>query len=247
MKHVLIKQSKGLGDIFFCQKIAKIFMEKGHQVIWPVYDKYFDSIQNYIDGPQYCKETSEFVFKSEYCSTPMSTIREYDNCIVIATDGCSITDEYSGVMVSKYKLVNIDYKDWLLYFNFNRNKDQEDKLFHMLGLDQGRQYIVVNQHIGGPNAESTWKIPYPENKKIIEIREIPGFSIFDWCKVFENASEFHTMETCLSYIIEKLQTNELEYKMYHRSSSDSPNFKELTTVHLKPKQHIGCEQILRIS
>ncbi len=29
-----------------------------------------------------------------------------------------------------------------------------------------------------------------------------GYSIFDWCKVIENASEIHMIETSLNYVLE---------------------------------------------
>ena len=36
MKPCLIKQPAGIGDIFFCQKIARYMMYHGYDVIWPV-------------------------------------------------------------------------------------------------------------------------------------------------------------------------------------------------------------------
>ena len=36
MKPCLIKQPAGIGDIFFCQKIARYMMHHGYDVIWPV-------------------------------------------------------------------------------------------------------------------------------------------------------------------------------------------------------------------
>ena len=36
MRPCLIKQPAGIGDVFFCQKIARVMMEKGYDVIWPL-------------------------------------------------------------------------------------------------------------------------------------------------------------------------------------------------------------------
>ena len=36
MKPCIIKQPAGIGDIFFCQKLAKIMMAHDYSVIWPV-------------------------------------------------------------------------------------------------------------------------------------------------------------------------------------------------------------------
>jgi len=246
MKTILIKQPKGLGDIFFCQKIARKFLEDGHQVLWPVADKYLANVLNYIEGPIFFKESDNFPFKHEYNSTHRATIQSFDNCTVVATDGCAATKDYCGVMVNKYKLVNLEYKDWLNYFHFTRNFDKEAALFNQLELKENEKYIITNKNIGGIGSESSWDIPIPSGIRVIETREIDGFSVFDWCKVFEYATEFHIMETWLSYIIEKIPTRQTEYIMYHRSPSDSPNYRELTTIYAKPKKHISSEFIKRL-
>jgi len=36
MKPCLIKQPAGIGDIFFCQKIARYMAYHGYQIIWPI-------------------------------------------------------------------------------------------------------------------------------------------------------------------------------------------------------------------
>ena len=36
MKPCLIKQPAGIGDIFFCQKIARYMAYHGYQIIWPL-------------------------------------------------------------------------------------------------------------------------------------------------------------------------------------------------------------------
>ena len=33
---------------------------------------------------------------------------------------------------------------------------------------------------------------------------IKGYSIFDWCKVLENATGIYSMDTCINFFIEKL-------------------------------------------
>ena len=38
MKPCLIKQPAGIGDVFFCQKIARIMMQHGYKIIWPLRD-----------------------------------------------------------------------------------------------------------------------------------------------------------------------------------------------------------------
>ena len=36
MKPCIIKQPAGVGDVFFLQKIAHVYRQKGHEVLWPL-------------------------------------------------------------------------------------------------------------------------------------------------------------------------------------------------------------------
>lgn len=245
MKTVLIKQPKGLGDIFFCQKIANKLVSCGHRVIWPVILKYL-YIKSYLtNSVEYVDVDGDFDYKSTYVACGKGEILEQD-CIVLSTDGCKELGEAAGVMLSKYRLAGLGHEDWLTYFNFNRNLNREDDLFKLLKLSQNEKYIVVNRQIGGPGDESSWQFEVPSTLRQIEIKEYSTFTIFDWSKVLENATAFYTMETCISYIIEKLNTNETDYVMYHRSPSTSSNCKEFSSIYKKPIKHVGCESITRL-
>lgn len=246
MKPVLIKQPKGLGDIFFCQKIACRLVERGHRVIWPVISKYIYVKDYLIGNVEFVDIESNFDFKDIYTLCEKGRILEHDNCIIISTDGCKETEEMSGVMIGKYNLVNLDHTDWKNYFQFKRCEQKEIALFHKLNLREDDEYVIINNNIGGPGDESSWLFDVPTDLKQIKICEYPGFTIFDWSKILENASAFYTMETCISYIIEKLFTKEREYIMYHRSPSSSPNCKEFVLIYKKPRKHVGCESIVRL-
>lgn len=242
MKPILIKQSKGLGDIFFCQKIGLI-LKKSNSVIWPVIKKYL-YIKDYLPDIEYCNLEESFAFKDEYNYAQKGKITEFDSCIVVSTDGCP-ESENNGVMVSKYNLLNLAYNDWLSFFNFKRDTNRENELFNKLN-PTNEPYIFINKNIGGPGDESSWNFDVPTDKKIIELREYEDYNIFDWCKILENASEFYIMETCISYLIEKLNTNCTQYKMYHRSPSTSPNYKEFLSIYSKPVEHVGSEKIVKL-
>ena len=41
-KVCLIRQPSGLGDIFFSQKIAQMWIDGGYKVVWPVEDHYYE-------------------------------------------------------------------------------------------------------------------------------------------------------------------------------------------------------------
>ena len=53
MKPCLIKQPAGIGDIFFCQKIARYMAYHGYQIIWPISPDII-WIRDYIKGILFC-------------------------------------------------------------------------------------------------------------------------------------------------------------------------------------------------
>ena len=49
---------------------------------------------------------------------------------------------------------------------------------------------------------------------IVKLQIIEGYTLFDWCKVFENAIEIHTVHTGINYILDKLELKAEKYYMY---------------------------------
>jgi hypothetical protein len=240
MKTAIIKQAAGLGDILFCQKIA-ITLQQKYNVVWPVISQFL-GIKSYLPHINFVDINSNFEYRDLYFSCPKGRIIENNNCIIIGIDGTVIDD--LGIMTSKYKLVGIDYVDWLDYFKLNRNHTKENELFHtILQLKDTEEYIVTNDIIGSPGHESKWIIPHPTDKKIIKVQQYDGYEVFDWCKVFENCSEFHIIDTCISYIIEKIKTTENVFKMYHRCNSSDKSFIDFKKLYKKPQSHIGSENL----
>jgi len=245
MKIVIIKQPAGLGDIFFCQKIANSFLDKGHKVYWPIINNYL-WVKDYLNSNIIFCSIDDVPHQYEYNISPLAAITEHDNTIVVSIHGTPPIEE-CGVMTAKYKLCNINYNDWDNFLQLKRNINKEkDLFFNVLNLTDNEDYVFINKNIGGENHESTWSFPVPENIKIIELKKINNFTLVDWSLVLEKAKEFHIMESSISYLIEKLNTQEKNYLMYHRSSSNSPNFKEFINIYKKPKRHISRDFITRV-
>ena len=51
---------------------------------------------------------------------------------------------------------------------------------------------------------------------IVKVSFIDGFTLFDWCKVIERASNIFTVDTALLFLIEKLTLNSKELHMWAR-------------------------------
>ena len=226
-KICLIRQSCGIGDIFFCQKIGYHYHNKGYRVIWPVI-KEFSYIRDYISNFEYPCVDNDFPFKDIYLSN-INSISESDNLLFIPLHGHQL--RCSSVMHSKYNLAGLLYHDWNKYFNFIRNQKNENRLFYdILNLKDKEEYIFLNRTFASPPTSLTKNINLNTTKRIIELSMVDDITIFDWCKVLENAAEIHTVETSLNYLIEKLD-NTTNLQMY--SKWDPPNYSAIKGIFKK--------------
>lgn len=238
-KICLIYQPCGLGDILFLQKICSIYRNKGYKIIFPVVYEY-EWLNNYIDGVEFISwgdkekklthmdklpENIQFPYK-EFYDPNLQNIFTEDFVFL------NFFKPINGrVMEFKYSSLNIDHNDWSNYLIFKRDIDKENKLYYdVLKLNESDNFVFVNRNYQmRPNVMFYDKISIDEshyNKKVVEMSIIDGFSIFDWCKVIEKASEIHTIETSLNYVLE---SNEMKNKitkninLYHRYN----NFNEV--------------------
>jgi hypothetical protein len=240
MKICLIRQPAGIGDILFCKKIGVIYNSFGFEVNWPI-TKAMENIIPYIETPyiNYIPEGQPFPNSDLYSMPRFSTQPETGTDFKYLPLQFS-TDYLSGlIMDSKYKLAGIDYSDWVSYMGVKRNKEKEKALYHdILNLKKDEDYILANWTYGSyPNSV---RRPFPintESKKVIEITDKDGFSVFDWCKVIENAETIHMMDTCFSIIAEALTLKAKSLFLYGRYSD---SYKETIYLFKKPWELSAC-------
>jgi len=210
MKSCLIKQPAGLGDVFFLQKLAHVYREKGYKIIWPVRDDIF-WVSEYIPDVEWYKMSDDFPGKEWFQYTGFGSS---ENFVYIDTFTADVVNRsnpmMSGtrMMSGKYRMVGLDHTDWGKYFKFNRNTEKENELYYdVLGLKDDSEYVYVNDITStdlrktSSMAEKSYDCPVVENK-IYE-----GFSLFDWIKVWENAKEIHTQPTAMCFILDVIDTD----------------------------------------
>lgn len=200
---ILINQLAGIGDIIFCQKIAKTLANQGHNVFWPVSQNL-----NYI---------KDYIIFSGLGKNPTLP------CYRLDLDKSYLTDPNESVLKVKYKYCNLDWSDWRDYVSFSRNNDKERELYNK--LCPGPDYVVINNFVGTPPNHIKLDIPEPINKKIVYMDILDGYNVFDWCMVLENASEIYTIDTSINYIIEFLDIKASKLECYSRFKPS--NFKHI--------------------
>lgn len=213
-KVCIIKQPAGIGDIFFCQKIAKSVQTETHykRVIWPVASTY-SYLSEYMiaDGVEFVDETTNFPYKDVYNSGNVYMV-ETDEYLFVPLQTsdyvqktCKCHNNHLAHGHMKYDFCNVDYSDWKDYFNFKRNDERENFLIEKIGLDITKPYNLINNNCGTyPNYGKREDL-VPNNKySNVYMDFYEGVNLFDWIKIFENAVEIHTVETSTYYILEKL-------------------------------------------
>lgn len=229
MKPCVIKQPAGIGDVFFCQKIARLMIDNGYQVIWPLRSD-IAWIGNYIKDIYFPTLNDDFPGKEIYEQFAGYVIEENAAFISIAT--ADLTHNDGKIMSSKYSMLGIDFSDWQQYFKFDRNLEKENDLYYnVLNLTDDSQFIFINNLYNTDIKDSNLLSKNSFDLPAVELKIIDGYTLFDWCKVLEKAKEIHTINTSINYIIDVLDTTYDEYVIY---AHDEKNEKEIDYLFKKP-------------
>lgn len=203
-KICLIKQPAGIGDIFFCQKIARTMMRDGYKIIWPVRSD-IAWIGNYIKDISFPTTEDFFPMKDIYDRVVGYAIEK--DFAFISTATANFTHNDGNNMTSKYSMLDVEYNNWQDYFKFNRNFDKENKLYYdVLGLKDNSEYVYVNSYYNTDNHITDMFIGKEFDYPVIENEIIEGYTLFDWCKVLENAKELYTTNTSVCYLLDVIDT-----------------------------------------
>jgi hypothetical protein len=231
-KICLIRQPAGIGDIFFTQKIAKDYISKGYLVVWPVISQ-FEFIKDYIkvDNLMFVNENSDFPHKNIYQEG-------YSKPTVININDVYLPIQHfdrhhnGSVMHAKYKLLNMDFEDWLDYFSFERNLEREQKLIDHFDVND-KEFVFVNRMFGSPPHSK----PCPhmgEFENSVEMEYLGWDNLFDWIGLLLKAKHIYTVETSILYIISKLGLKNVT--VYSRHSS--PSFHQVEHIFDKDLTYI---------
>ena len=205
MKPCLIKQPAGIGDIFFCQKIARLMMDQGYQVIWPLRPD-IHWIKDYIKDIYFPTTDDDFIGKDIYDRGAGAVVEEGGAFISPST--ADMTHNDGKIMSSKYSMVGLDHSDWKEYFKFERNFAKEDDLYYnILGLKDDSEFVFINNLYNTDVRDSELLSPENYDLPVVELKIMEGFTLFDWCKVLEKAKSVFTINTSITYLIDVLDTS----------------------------------------
>lgn len=231
---VILKQPAGIGDIFFCIKIAyALHLEFKCNILWPIIPQY-EWIKDYVKYPfiEFVSQKDDYPLKHQVNQTQTRILElEEDNkkYLLVPIQHADLVFPGDSVMEAKYKLVGLDFEDWINFFTFERNIEKENKLYYeVLGLTDDSKYTFVNRKFASPPDTHICKhIDISQFNNFVEMDYIEGYTLFDWCKVLENAEAIHTVDTSIQYLVDKLELNS-DLNLYSRF--DPPNYYHILKV-----------------
>ena len=233
MKPCLIKQPAGIGDIFFCQKIARVMMQNRYQVIWPLRPD-IHWIKDYIKDIYFPTTEDDFLGKDIYERGAGAVIEE--NGAFISTATADMTHNDGKIMSSKYSMLGLDHSDWKEYFKFERNIDKENDLYYnVLGLKDDSEFVFINNLYNTDIRDSELLSPENYDLPVVELKILEGFTLFDWCKVLEKAKSVFTINTSINYLIDVLDTS---YEKYVIIAHSEQNKREIDYLFSTPHEMI---------
>lgn len=231
MKNCIIKQPAGIGDIFFCQKIAKKLSEQGYNIIWPVINEFL-WVKDYIKCFNFCSIADDFPLKEQWMHSYGKThIRKNDDIVLNLQDADALWSNIS-VMEAKYKMVDLSFDDWSLYLNIHRNFEKEKLLQELLGVNN-EPFVFVSRLFGSPpNSKACEHLKdFNSPVRIIEMNILDGFTLIDWMGIFELATEVHVAESSLNYLIE---ISKLDSNLHMYSKWTPPSYFHICNLFKKP-------------
>lgn len=209
-------QAFGIGDVIFCQTIANEWLKLGNKVVWGVFDYL-------VDGLSRAYPNITFV---DYKTLPINYNRqdEHDShgyrVIPLRWNVEILKIPYKDCMKGKYWLFDMEWERWREGAMWVRHRDKEQSLLDILCIKPGDKYNLISPTFG---TNMKLKVPITLNNSLrnIELQYIPGYSLFDWAAVFEQATNIHVVSSSNIYIMEMLDLVAEEIKIYIRRPNES--------------------------
>jgi hypothetical protein len=200
-------QASGIGDIIIALPIAKYFVDRGHEVLWPIVEDFVPSFRPaapYVEFIPIKRERGYLLqvpfqcLKDRACDRIVQPLYSYLKCRnEVTNQGLAQFlkfDEY------KYAIAGVPFREkWNLAIV--RDREREERLFH----DVVRSGDFVLAHLR--SSEGTAKIdlaPFAKGRQIIEITPRTN-NVFDWLSVIERASLRILIDSCFANLTEQLE------------------------------------------
>lgn len=202
---IVINQYFGIGDIIFSMSALRSLNKK---VLWPV-------MSHYVEGCNRAYPDITFIdwklLNLDYEIRHRYTVGDLDVIPLRFTDS-----PVKDCMKNKYGYFNLKWEDWMENAEYERDRYKEVQLFYtVLGLTNGEEFNLISETFQA-DFHGNKKIALDNGLKNIYLKQIPGYSLFDWALVIEKATNIHVVSSSIIYLLELLKPQAKEIKIYKR-------------------------------
>lgn len=214
---MIVLQPHGLGDVIFSQTLVRSL--GNYEITWPVLPQFVAD----------CKRAYPDINFIPSHDSPVDLELKRDmivqgyRVIPIRWSNLLHRVHYNRVMRAKYDMYKQNFTQWKHKAMWVRDTKKENDLFELLGLGK-EPYTVVNEYFG-----SSFQYKVDTGVTGVQMRNIEGYSLFDWAKVLEGATEIHTVSTSILYILDILKTCPVHVYVRRPVERDHQNYRYLFT------------------
>ncbi len=225
-------QTRGIGDIVIAAPIAHYYIERGHEVYWPVDQRFQKFVQAAFPSIYFMPVDSMVTGEASlayFYSNPLEQLQRAGcsqiHCLYSYLSGQEIVnaklahslkfDEY------KYAVTSVPFSQkWNL--QIERNLANEQALRDKLSIE--REYVVLHEE--GSNFRLKIELPQDvlDRYQIVKISAISP-NPFDWIGVIERASMFVCVDSCFANLAEQLNLCSQKFLFLRSDIRATPVFK----------------------
>jgi hypothetical protein len=226
-------QTRGIGDIVIAAPIAQHFVAQGHQVFWPVDNRFYPFFQSAFPEINFLSVDSAVtgeVTLDYWYNNPLAQLTQVNCdqffCLYSYLSGLDVTDQKLAHSLKfdeyKYAVTGVPFaQKWRL--KVTRNRARERALFDK--LDIRGDYVLVHE-LG---SDFSLRIELPADvvatHQVVRISEISD-NPFDWLGVIEQANMFVCVDSCFANFAEQLSLCPRKYLFLRSDIRYTPVFKD---------------------
>lgn len=210
-KKLGIIQSRGLGDILIALPIAKFYHDQGHEIHWPICKEFLSVIlptEHFVNW--YWMDTDpqgKFFY-----DRPVEILNEHGVtehlCLYQSLSGHPELSSAPWFQIQKfdeykYTAAGVPfYEKWNLAQCIKRELAGEKLL--KLSLVTSEKYYVT--HLQGSDWRADPDLSHmPTDWQRIDISEQPGFGLFDWLTILEDAQAIIAIDSVIANMVDQMR------------------------------------------
>lgn len=221
-------QAFGAGDCIFSQTLIRK-IAGDNKIVWGILPQFIDAFNRAYPDIQWVDYTKTGIDYNIQQDTVIG-----DRRIIPIRWSCEIMKvPYSQVMKAKYDMYQQDFATWKEQAMFNRDEAKEQQLYDFLKLKKGMKYNLVNRYFRSNNS-GVVDIKPDNDYPIIEMKSYRNFSLFDWARIIEGATEIHVANSAITFILELLKIPKKTKIHLYKRFPDEKDFNNTSYLFTKP-------------